>query len=145
MQEPGEIFYTHVLRGLIAERHLTRDMHVLVVCGGMLDRNVLHDLGFEHVIITNISTPRDPCPFAPFEWQWQQAEDLTLPDGSVDFCIVHSGLHHCHSPHRGLLEMYRVAKHGLVLFEPYAISPRVSPNVLDSGKHTSTRQSLITV
>ena len=26
--------------------------------------------------------------------------------------------HHCHSPHRGLLEMYRVARRGVLAFEP---------------------------
>ena len=33
-------------------------------------------------------------------------------DGAFDFVVVHQGLHHCHSPHRGLLEMYRVARRG---------------------------------
>ena len=28
------------------------------------------------------------------------------------------GLHHCHSPHRGLLELYRVARQGVLVFEP---------------------------
>ena len=31
--------------------------------------------------------------------------------------MVHSGLHHCYSPHRSLLEMYRVAKRGLLAVE----------------------------
>ena len=40
------------------------------------------------------------------------------PTTSFDVCVVHQGLHHCRSPHRGLLEMYRVARRGLVMFEP---------------------------
>jgi SAM-dependent methyltransferase len=56
---------------------------------------------------------------APFGWSYQDAERLTFEDESFDFCIVHSGLHHCYSPHRALLEMYRVARKGLLLFEPY--------------------------
>jgi SAM-dependent methyltransferase len=45
-------------------------------------------------------------------------ENLAYPDGAFDAVIVHSGLHHCASPHRGLLEMHRVAKRCVILFEP---------------------------
>ncbi len=31
--------------------------------------------------------------------------------------MVHAGLHHCGSPHRALLEMYRVARKAAVVFE----------------------------
>ena len=31
--------------------------------------------------------------------------------------MVHAGLHHCGSPHRALLEMYRVARKAAVIFE----------------------------
>jgi SAM-dependent methyltransferase len=56
--------------------------------------------------------------FAPFLWSFQDAERLTFAENEFDFCIVHSGLHHCYSPHRALLEMYRVARVGLLVFEP---------------------------
>ena len=36
---------------------------------------------------------------------------------SFDWAIVHAGLHHCASPHRGLLEMCRVARKGVVVME----------------------------
>jgi SAM-dependent methyltransferase len=44
-------------------------------------------------------------------------ENLTYDDGSFDIVIVHAGLHHCQSPHRALLEMYRVARKCAVAFE----------------------------
>ena len=43
---------------------------------------------------------------------------LRLEDNAVDFCIAHNGLHHCVSPHQGLLELFRVARRGIVVFEP---------------------------
>jgi SAM-dependent methyltransferase len=43
---------------------------------------------------------------------------LTFADDEFDWCIAHSGLHHCHSPHRALLEMYRVSRVGVLVFEP---------------------------
>jgi SAM-dependent methyltransferase len=119
MRKPIEPFYEDVIEALVSEGRLTRDMRILVVCAGELDHAVLLGLGFTNVIISNLSPPDDDDMFAPFVWQQQDAERLSLDDESVDFCIVHSGLHHCRSPHRGLLEMYRVARRGLLLFEPY--------------------------
>jgi len=44
-------------------------------------------------------------------------KNLSYDDGAFDVVIVHAGLHHCYSPHRGLLEMYRVARKCAVAFE----------------------------
>lgn len=115
--EGGPDFYLDVLRELLRTRVLHRDMEILVICGGNVDRAVLAACGFRRVVISNID--QDTANFAPFDWSYQDAEQLTYPDRSFDFCIVHSGLHHCYSPHRALLEMYRVSRAGLLLFEPY--------------------------
>jgi SAM-dependent methyltransferase len=80
---------------------------------------VLAACGFRRVVISNIDAIAGAVHFAPFTWAYQDAERLTYPNESFDFCLVHSGLHHCYSPHRALLEMYRVARAGLLLFEPY--------------------------
>ena len=56
--------------------------------------------------------------FAPYQWSYQDAEALKYADAEFDWCVVHNGLHHCYSPHRALLEMYRVARKGIVVFEP---------------------------
>ena len=111
-------FYGDVLGDLLKEGVLTREMRILVVCGGVPDREVLDALGFKHVVISNLDVRYDGKQFAPFEWSHQDAEDLKFRDGEFDFCLAHNGLHHCYSPHRALLEMYRVAKKGLLVFEP---------------------------
>jgi SAM-dependent methyltransferase len=112
-------FYGEVIGHLLRTGVLNTRMRILVICGGKIDRAILRERGFSHVVISNV----DPRPreeeFAPFDWCYQNAERLTFPDESFDFCVVHSGLHHCYSPHRALLEMYRVARRGLLLFEPY--------------------------
>ena len=94
-------------------------MYILVVCAGETDKDVFHQRGFKNVVISNLDNRMKGGEFTPYEWSFQDAEKLTYKDNSFDFCIVHEGLHHCHSPHRALLEMYRVAKKGIVLFEPY--------------------------
>jgi SAM-dependent methyltransferase len=112
-------FYDEVLADLVHANILNTHMQILVVCGGIHDRDILYRSGFRHVVISNISAPFSTDQFAPYKWVLQDAEHLTFDDNSFDFCIVHSGLHHCYSPHRALLEMYRVGRKGILLFEPY--------------------------
>jgi SAM-dependent methyltransferase len=94
-------------------------MRILVVCGGQRDKDILSQLGFPCVTISNLDSRRSAAEFAPYQWSYQDAENLTFKDEEFDFCIVHDGLHHCQSPHRALLEMYRVAAKGLLAFEPH--------------------------
>jgi SAM-dependent methyltransferase len=111
-------FYTDTLQELLDKELINRDMRILVLCGGNLDRDALLRLGFKNVTISNIDTRMTGTEYAPFAWSFQDAENLTLADGDYDFCIAHSGLHHCASPHRALLELYRVARTGVLIFEP---------------------------
>ena len=103
-------FYRRVLEQLLDEGVLRRDMTVLVVAGGPADRDVFHELGFEHVTISNVDEEVAAEELAPYEWSFQDAEALTYADGSFDLTVVSAGLHHCRSPHRALLELYRVAR-----------------------------------
>jgi SAM-dependent methyltransferase len=111
-------FYRDTLLGLLERGTMSRDFRILVVCGGQLDRDVLNDIGFTNVVISNLDTRRAPSDFAPFDWSLQDVEELDYDEAEFDFVIVHSGLHHCRSPHKGMLEMYRVARHGILAFEP---------------------------
>src|SRR4051794_35790110 len=103
------MFYSDVLSKLVASGTISKSDKVLVVCGGPLDRQTLLDLEFENVVISNLDD-RVGNLFAPFSWDRQDAENLSYADDSFDVTIVHAGLHHCHSPHCALIEMYRVAK-----------------------------------
>jgi SAM-dependent methyltransferase len=102
-------FYLDVLRRLLAAGAVAISDSVLVICGGPLDDQVTAMAGFRNVTVSNL----DDAVSSSF----QDAENLTYGDGSFDFVIVHAGLHHCHSPHRALLEMYRVARKCAVAFE----------------------------
>ena len=100
-------FYCDVLRKLVASGKLTTSDSVLIVCGGPLDEAVMREVGFANFKLTNLDGVEES----------QDAEDLSYADGSFDVVIVHAGLHHCYSPHRGLLEMYRVARKAAIAFE----------------------------
>lgn len=100
-------FYCAVLRSLIEKGQISTTDSVLVVCGGELDEKVAGMVGFSGAVITGMEG----------DVACQNAENLTYDDGSFDVVIVHAGLHHCYSPHRALLEMYRVSRKAVVAFE----------------------------
>jgi len=111
-------FYDRTLRHLIQDGVLPRETRVLVACGGTTDRDVFQRLGFANVTISNIDSRMTGNEFAPYAWSYQDAENLSYPDNAFDVIVTHNGLHHCHSPHRALLEMYRVARQSVLIFEP---------------------------
>ncbi len=93
-------FYCDVLRKLIARGEISTADSVLVVCGGPLDEAVMREVGFARFVISGLDGSAEQ----------QDAERLSFADGSFDVVIARAGLHHCYSPHRALLEMYRVAR-----------------------------------
>jgi ubiquinone/menaquinone biosynthesis C-methylase UbiE len=103
-------FYRRVLGQLLDEGVIWRDMSVLVVAGGTADRDAFRELDFGQVTISNVDEQVAAEELAPYEWSFQDAEALTYADGSFDLTVVSAGLHHCRSPHRALLELYRVAR-----------------------------------
>ncbi|HET8675336.1 MAG TPA: methyltransferase domain-containing protein [Blastocatellia bacterium] len=110
-------FYSLLLRKLIASGAVSRDMSVLVVCGTSKDKTVFAELGFTGVTISNLDTREPVDEFRPYSWSYQDAESLKYPDNHFDLVAVNAGLHHCQSPHRGLLEMYRVARRAVLVIE----------------------------
>jgi len=110
-------FTDTVLRQLLSEGMLKPTDSFVAVCAGVRDRDVFVRCGFHDVLITNINQDDASDNFAPFEWRYEDAQGLNLLDESFDFAFVADGLHHCSSPHRALLEMYRVARKGIIVVE----------------------------
>lgn len=117
-QETIEAFYRKVLEAELRAGRLAQDTSILVVCGGGTDYNVLSALGFRNVTISNLDPRITADAYAPFAWASQNAENLTFADDQFDVTIVHSGLHHCYSPQRAIVEMLRVSRRGIIGFEP---------------------------
>jgi SAM-dependent methyltransferase len=106
-EKKSDPFYVDVLRAALRDGALRADDRVLVVCGGDKDEASLREAGLRNFELSNIGGDVEV-----------DVENLSYPDAAFDAVIVHSGLHHCASPHRGLLEMYRVARKCIILFEP---------------------------
>jgi SAM-dependent methyltransferase len=101
-------FYERTVRQLLDDGVVSPGMSVLVVAGGDLDREVFARLGFANVTISNLDEEGDAV---------ADAENLPFDDESFDLVVVSAGLHHCASPHRAVLEMYRVARHVVLALE----------------------------
>ena len=106
-------FYRHGLAEFIPDR----DANILVCAAGPTDRNVFRELGYRRVTMVNLDTRLDAAKLAPYQWQRQDIQALDFADASFDYAVTHASLHHCRSPHRALLEMYRVARVGVLVFE----------------------------
>ncbi|MDD3276709.1 MAG: class I SAM-dependent methyltransferase [Kiritimatiellales bacterium] len=111
-------FYSEMIQQLLSNGAIRRDMSVLVVCGEELDASVFSLHGFPQVTVTNLDSRHDGSWTTGAAWDRQDAEALSYPDNSFDLVAVHLGLHHCRMPHKALCEMYRVARHGILLIEP---------------------------
>ena len=74
---------------------------------------VLSALGFKQALITSIDKPR----LSIYPFKKENAQSLSFKNNIFDTVIVHDGLHHCQMPHMALLEMYRVARKKVILFE----------------------------
>ena len=117
MADPRGGFYVRVLAGLLDEGVIRRDMSVLVAAGGQADREAFLALGFEDVTISNLDGGEAAAGLEPYAWRHEDAESLSFPDESIDVAVVSAGLHHCRSPHRALLELYRVARVAVIALE----------------------------
>lgn len=95
---------------------VSKDDRVLVICGGPRDRDALRSAGFTDVTISNLDDGMSSG-LAPYAWAREDAEALSFEDDSFDVVVANAGLHHCYSPHRALLEMYRVARASVIAFE----------------------------
>jgi len=107
-------FVEAVTDALLAEGVLAPSDSVVAVCAGLRERELLVERGFSRAVISNLDAEGD---VAPFDWSRQDAQQLGFENDSFDFALVVAGLHHCASPHQALVEMYRVARKGIVAIE----------------------------
>ena len=111
--------YREVLGSLLEKGHITQSSSILVGCAGSFDASILEELGFTHVTLSNLAPDQDKLQAElSYPVVSLDVENMQIEAESHDWVIVHAGLHHCANPSNALLEMYRVAKVGIVAIEP---------------------------
>lgn len=110
-------FVLSTLRRLQADGLLAPTDTVLAICAANSERQVFLDAGLKSATISNLDDRLGSPDYAPYGWSYQDAQHLTFEAQSFDHVFVSDGLHHCDSPHRGLLEMFRVARKSVIVFE----------------------------
>ena len=93
------------------------DSKILVVACGPNDSETLNNFGFSDLLITNLAPHGNHLDYTPYQWEKADLNQLKFKNDSFDFVIVSEALHHMYSPHRGLGEMQRVARKGIVVME----------------------------
>lgn len=90
---------------------------LLAVCAGEAERDLFLSLGLKTVTLTSLDPIITSGRMAPFQAEIADVRRLPFPDASFDHVFVSDGLHHCDSPHTALVEMYRVARKSVIVFE----------------------------
>ena len=107
----------HFYRDSLSEWIPDRSASILVVGAGMSDRVALEENGYKNATLSDVDDYAGANRDGPYPWMYQQMQDIKLPDDSFDYVVAHAALHHCSSPHRALIEMYRVCRKGIVVVE----------------------------
>jgi len=107
------LFYEKIVKEMIQFKTAS----ILVCGGGLLDKYVFEKLGFQDVTISNLDARVGEDDYKPLKWKLENAEALSFLNKSFDYVVIHAAIHHASMPHKVLIEMYRVAKKGLLAFE----------------------------
>jgi SAM-dependent methyltransferase len=111
-----------VLEAAVKAHRMSLGEHVLIVGGSAQDEQTLRQLGFQHIVNSNL--PADIERLSRGETAPEtkhlalDAEQINLPSESFDLVFASEVLHHCISPHKALCEMLRVSRKYVLFMEP---------------------------
>jgi SAM-dependent methyltransferase len=90
---------------------------ILIVAGGEFDRNTFYEMKFLNVTISNLEPHANHTDYSPYNWERLDAEEIDKPDNCFDWVFIHAGLHHLGVPAKGVCEMFRIARKGILCIE----------------------------
>ena len=105
-------------RSLFYEKNIIKyisntNSKILVIGADTLDEEMFKKLGFSNVTYSNLNLNKNKdSNFLNLEMQ-----NLSVESESFDYCVAHACVHHSSKPHNSILEMYRVAKKGVLVIE----------------------------
>jgi len=114
--------FLRVLASSVEAARMSLDQRVLIVGGSAQDEHILRQVGFKHIVNSNLPTDMERMAAGESDLETQHlaldAEQLELPSDSFDLVFASEVLHHCSSPHRALCEMLRVSRRYVLFMEP---------------------------
>jgi hypothetical protein len=116
-EEKDRSGFLSVLKRHIDSRKLGTSGGLLVLGASEGDAAVLREAGWSSVTLSNFKAANTNS-VCKDDYLELDAEDLVLPDESVESVAAYEVLHHCRSPHRALCEMLRVSKRYVFFQEP---------------------------
>jgi len=94
-------------------KFLDKDSKVLIVGAGLDDFLLFEKNQFKNFVCSNFGGKEiDGKKFKRID-----INKIAETDESYDYVVAHACIHHCSKPHNGILEMYRVAKKGILVIE----------------------------
>jgi SAM-dependent methyltransferase len=96
---------------------------ILALGANHVEAETLIKFPFKKIILSGINEPEEKTrgimkKDKRVSYLKKDIENINLPNGSIDFVFVKEALHHVSRPIRGLYEMLRVAKKGVIFIEP---------------------------
>jgi len=100
-------------------KFLNKDKSILVLGASSDEARLYHKLQFKRVTLSNIDLAQlkgaEKYKFKKIKIDFRNL--CKIKNNSYDYVVVHASIHHTSRPHNILLEMYRIAKHGILIVE----------------------------
>jgi len=100
-------------------KFLHKDKSILVLGASSDEASLFHKLQFKKITLSNLDLAQlkgaEKYNFKKIKIDFRNL--FKLENNSYDYVAVHASIHHTSKPHNTLLEMYRIAKHGILIIE----------------------------
>ena len=100
-------------------KFLHKNKSILVLGASSDEGNLFHKLQFKKVTLSNIDLAQlkgtEKYNFKKIKIDFRNL--FKIKNNSYDYVVVHASIHHTSKPHNILLEMYRIAKYGILIVE----------------------------
>ena len=91
-----------------------KNAKILVAGATKYDADIFRESGFLNVTISNLDQNGN---YTPYKHSFQDLRNLNLDNQSYDYVVANACIHHTSKPHNAILEMYRVARKGIIVIE----------------------------
>jgi len=100
-------------------KFLHKNKSILVLGASSDEGNLFHKLQFKKVTLSNLNLAQlkgtEKYNFKKIKIDFRNL--FKIKNNSYDYVVTHASIHHTSKPHNVLLEMYRIAKYGILIVE----------------------------